>query len=33
MEGTYLADQLTPAPMGWEDLQISSSISYQFFFK
>lgn len=26
MEGTYLADQLTTAPMGWEDLRISSTV-------
>lgn len=26
MEGTYLADQLNTAPMGWEDLEISSTV-------
>lgn len=31
MEGTYLTDQLTTPPMGWEDLQISSSILYQIY--
>lgn len=31
MEGTYLADQLTTAPMGWEVSQVSSSILYQIY--